>query len=264
MCRFALYAGPATSLSTLLYDPPHSLERQAYAPREMQHGTVNVDGTGVAWWPPDEDEPLRYVTVAPPWADPNLPSLAPRLQGRTILAAVRGATPGIGFGHGAVAPFLLDGLAFVHNGWIGGFRSGVGAALLRPLPDELVGSLETVSDSTVLLRTVVGHRRAGRTLPDAVATTLGEVAAQCVAAGQVATLNLGVTDGVEHVAVRASVGLPGNSLYVCDHLDGGQLTVASEPLDDRAWTGVPDGTLVHLHDGRLDHLPLPLREEPAP
>ena len=58
MCRLAAYAGPPAPLSALLYDPPHSLEHQAYAPRELVSGNVNVDGTGVAWWPAHEDEPL--------------------------------------------------------------------------------------------------------------------------------------------------------------------------------------------------------------
>ena len=49
MCRIAAYAGPPVTLSAVLYDPPHSLERQAYRPNELVHGTVNVDSTGVAW-----------------------------------------------------------------------------------------------------------------------------------------------------------------------------------------------------------------------
>jgi glutamine amidotransferase len=49
MCRMAAYVGPDAPLSALLYDPPHSLERRAYQPRELIHGAVNVDGTGVAW-----------------------------------------------------------------------------------------------------------------------------------------------------------------------------------------------------------------------
>jgi len=94
MCRFAAYHGPPRPLAEMLYEAPHSLERQAYVPREMVEGHVNVDGTGVVWWPHGDDEPLRYVTVLPPWSDPNLPTLAPRLQGRTILGSVRSATPG--------------------------------------------------------------------------------------------------------------------------------------------------------------------------
>ena len=48
MCRLAARTGPSAPLSSLLYDPPRSLEVLAYDPREQQSGHVNVDGTGVA------------------------------------------------------------------------------------------------------------------------------------------------------------------------------------------------------------------------
>ncbi|HEX9888931.1 MAG TPA: hypothetical protein VGA69_05605, partial [Nitriliruptorales bacterium] len=126
MCRLAAYVGPPAPLSTLLYDPPRSLQVLSYQPRELLYGSVNVDGTGIAWWDEIDQPPLRYVTASPPWSDPNLASLAPRLTGRVQLAAVRGATPDIPFGPANVAPFAHDGVAFVHNGWVGEFRRGTG------------------------------------------------------------------------------------------------------------------------------------------
>ena len=68
MCRLAGYVGAPTTLASLLYDPRHALERQAYLPREMVSGTVNVDGTGIAWWSGEEAEPMRYVSERPPWS----------------------------------------------------------------------------------------------------------------------------------------------------------------------------------------------------
>ncbi|MCW2891410.1 MAG: hypothetical protein JWO75_899, partial [Actinomycetia bacterium] len=41
MCRHLAYLGPPASLRSLLIDPPHSLYRQAWAPRLQRHGTVN-------------------------------------------------------------------------------------------------------------------------------------------------------------------------------------------------------------------------------
>jgi hypothetical protein len=102
MCRMAAYAGPAAPLSRLLADPPWALEQQAWratrggSPGRTGGNLVNVDGTGVVWWPAGERRrpPLRYVTELPPWADPNLLGLAARLEGAMQLALVRsGARP---------------------------------------------------------------------------------------------------------------------------------------------------------------------------
>lgn len=262
MCRVAFTTGAHVPLSALLYDPPHALADQAWRPREQHHGHVNVDGTGVVWWGTDDPAgPLRYVTTATPWADPNLPALAPRLTGRTVLATVRGATPGIGFGTNMVAPFLHDGLACAHNGWIGGFREDVAPALLRALPDDLLGTTVGLSDSTVLFRTVLAHHRRHGDLTAAVGDALRDVAAACRAAGQPATLNVVVTDGHETVATRTSCGLAGNSLYLRASRDTGRIDIASEPLDDDGWDPVADDTLLHVRDTTVTTTPLTL--EPA-
>lgn len=240
MCRLAGYIGhaPAT-LSSLLYDPPHSLQHAAYAPREMLSGHVNVDGTGVAWWDPGSSEPLRYVTDQPPWADPNLPGLAHRLRSGTILAAVRSATPGIGFGPANVAPFVDGGLAGVHNGWIGGFRGGVGRNLVGLLNEDRFGRLDAMNDSLVLFSLVAQALEVepGTSLGDAVTETLDSVAKQVLAAGERAALNLVVATADSIVAARTSAGFGLNSLYV--RREGGASWIASEPLDDSAgWAPV--------------------------
>lgn len=250
MCRLVAYLGPSRPLGDLV-DAPHGLGRQAYDPRELQHGTVNVDGTGLVWWRDGDPVPLRYATTRPPWADANLAALAPRLTGHTIVGAVRGGTPGVGYGDDHVGPFVLGGLAVAHNGWIGGFRERAAARLLRRLPDDLLAQLPVVNDSRLIAALVVAHHRAGASLTGAVRLTLAEVAEVVRELGEAATLNLAVADGTQVVASRASVDLPGNSLYVADHLPSwsGAVVIASEPLDgpgDPSWTAVPDGCLVHL------------------
>ena len=45
MCRLAAYLGEPIPLAEALYRPSHSLQKQAYAPRELVDGYVNVDGT---------------------------------------------------------------------------------------------------------------------------------------------------------------------------------------------------------------------------
>jgi glutamine amidotransferase len=260
MCRFAAYAGPPAPLSTLLYDAPHSLEVQAYAPRVQHNGLVNVDGTGVAWWP-EPGPPLRYVTDRPPWSDPNLPLLAPRLEAELQVVAVRSATPGLPLGTASVAPFLIDDLAGAHNGAIASFRDGCGRALLERLPDDLHAMVEVASDSLVLVATVARRlrERPDGGLAGAVTATIAEVTEVCQRHQASATLNLVVADGRQIVASRSAVGTTANSLYV---LAGGarwpQATiVASEPLDDDAgWAEVADGSLVTVTPDGTVAIPL--------
>lgn len=261
MCRFAAYLGPARPLSTLLYDPPRSLEVLAYAPREMLNAAVNVDGTGIVWWEGDDERPLRYVTAATPWADPNLPHLAPRLTGRVQLAAVRAASPGIPFGPGNVAPFVFEGLAFSHNGWLGGYRKGVGRTLLSRLPDDLYAAVDTVSDSVTLFATLLKHLRgeARGELAAALRATVAEAAQVVTDAGEAATLNLLVSDGRRVLAARTSAGYARNSLYAVRDAGAwaGGAVLASEPLaPDLDWEPVPEDHLAVVTDDDIRFEPI--------
>ncbi len=254
MCRLAGYVGKTPMpLSALLYEPAHSLEHASYAPRELLSGTVNVDGTGAAWWPEDGSGPLRYVTATPPWADPNLPGLAPSLKGTTLLAAVRSATPGLPYGPDNVAPFVTDGLAGAHNGRIGGFRRGLGRTLSNSLSDARFGQLTAMNDSLALFLMVVQHMedKPDATLSDAVTTVIQQTAKAVISAGEVATLNLVVASSGEIVAARTSAGDAINSLYTRTTVEGSWL--ASEPLDDDAeWTSVPEHSLAVLTADGVD------------
>ena len=258
MCRLAGYVGrEPLPLSALLYEPVHSLEHASYAPKELLSGTINVDGTGAAWWPEDGSGPLRYVTSDPPWADPNLPGLAPYLRGTTMLAAVRSATPGMPYGPDNVAPFVADGLAGAHNGRIGGFRGSLGRTLLGGLDDDRFGQLTAMNDSLALFLMVVQQidGQAGAPLSDAVTIVIQRTAKAVIAAGEVATLNLVVASSVEIVAVRTSAGDAINSLYTRTTAEGSWL--ASEPLDnDTGWASMPKHSLAVLTTSGIDIRPI--------
>jgi len=259
MCRMAGYLGPAAPLAVLLSDPPHSLTVQAYRPSMQHEGTVNVDGTGVAWWPPGEPEPLRYVTERPPWSDPNLLPLAARLCGGAQLAAVRSATPGLPFGPDAVAPFVHDGVALAHNGRVGGFRGRVGRALLERLPDELLATAGVLTDSVVLFLTTLHHRRRqpDHGLVGALAAAVREVEQACAQAGQAATLTLLACDGERLVGLRAAVGTRSPTLFTRAVAGRGAMVAASEPLDDTpGWAEVPDRHVVELTRTGVTLIPL--------
>lgn len=258
MCRLAGYVGhQPIALSALLYDPPHSLEKAAYAPRELLSGTVNVDGTGVAWWEEGATAPLRYVSTQPPWSDPNLPGLAPSLEGTTVVGAVRSATPGLPLGPANVAPFVIDNIAGIHNGWIGGFRQGVGRDLLAALDNEHFGQLDAMNDSLALVLLVAQFRAdtPNGDLRDALAATIQHTANVVTAAEQRATLNLAVASADEIVVVRTSVATEVNSLYTLADSTGSW--VASEPLDQEAdWQAVPDHSLVRLTKAGIEVRPI--------
>ena len=98
MCRHLAYLGPQASLGSLLIDPPHSLYRQAWAPRRQRHGTVNADGFGIGWYAGSDPVPARYRRGEPIWGDPSLPDVARVTSSGAVLAAVRSATPGTAAG----------------------------------------------------------------------------------------------------------------------------------------------------------------------
>ena len=264
MCRFAAYLGPEMPVSTLLYDPPRGLSEQAHSPREQIACRVNVDGTGVAWWHAGERMPLRYVTVRPPWSDPNLPALSRRLRSRIQLAAVRSATAGIPVGPSNVHPFEFNHHVFAHNGFLERFRDTTGRPLLQALPDHLHAAMDAVSDSLVLFMTALSHLESA---PDggieaALAATIRDAVASTRRANAMATLNMVWADGERIVATRFASGRVAGSLHV---LEGGErwpdgLLVASEPLDDDPrWTSVPESSVVVLDSEGLRVRPLDVR-----
>jgi gamma-glutamyl hercynylcysteine S-oxide hydrolase len=262
MCRLAAYVGPPAPLSTLLYDPPRSLSEQAVSPREQRSGRVNVDGTGVAWWNgTDDPRPLRYRTDRPPWADPNLPGLAPRLLGTVQLAAIRSATPGIPHGAVFVHPFVHKAVAGTHNGWIRAFREHVARPLLARLPEHLFASFDGMSDSLALFLLCIAEleRNPKAGLVGAVRAALAAAAAECRRAGATAILNLALADTQGVAVARTGYKEPGSSLYV---LRSGARwpsanLLASEPLDDDpGWTPVPDCHIAALTGDGITMAPI--------
>lgn len=245
MCRLAAYAGPSRPLSSLIYDGSHALERQAYVPRELIGAHVNVDGTGVAWWPEPDQEPVRFVTDSPPWADDNLADLASKISAPVQIAAVRSATPGIPFGPANVAPFTRGDLALAHNGRIEGFRGAVGQHLIGALEPDVFADLFTINDSRALFLHVSQRFEAGASLRDATLETLDLIGKILADSGGDASLNIVVGDGRRMVATRYSIDAPQNSLYWLASADG--VTVASEPLDeDPDWQRAADDTLIEF------------------
>jgi glutamine amidotransferase len=231
-------------LSSLLFDPPHSLAHQSWAPADMRGGgTINADGFGVVWYA--ETGPVRIRRDRPLWSDADLPGLAGAVRAGAVLAAVRSATVGMPVTETAAAPFVHDRWAFSHNGVVAGWPGSVAALAARIPVDELV-TLDPPTDSGLLWALVRSRLHDGVPLSDAVRAIVAEVAK----AAPGSRLNLLVGDGTVLVATAW-----GHALSV-RHLGGG-VTVSSEPLDgDPAWRPVPDGHLVIATPSTVDISPI--------
>ncbi|MEU2666272.1 ergothioneine biosynthesis protein EgtC [Micromonospora sp. NPDC007220] len=233
MCRHLAYLGPPVTLRELLFDPPYSLVRQSWAPRDMRGGgTINADGFGVGWYPGD-GEPVRYRRSQPIWSDPTIAQLAQVTSAGAVLAAVRSATVGMAVLDGAAAPFAEGRWLFSHNGVVRGWPdSMVALAAILPVRDLL--TLDAATDSALVWALVRHRLRAGVKPARAVAETVTAVAG----AAPGSRLNLLLTDGRTVVASVA-----GHALSI--RATPASVLLASEPHDDDpGWQAVPEGQLV--------------------
>jgi gamma-glutamyl hercynylcysteine S-oxide hydrolase len=246
MCRHLAYLGKPVPLSVPLFEAPHALVRQSWAPRDMRGGgTINADGYGAGWFPPGAAEPVRYRGRGPIWADPALPGLAAVTASGALLAAVRSATVGMPVTEAASAPFAEGPWLFSHNGVVAGWPDSV-AKLAELLPTRDLLTLDAPTDSALLWALVRHRLRAGAAMPGAVAGTVAQVAA----AAPGSRLNLLLTDGSTIVASTL-----GHALSV--RAGDASVLVSSEPLDDDPrWRPVPDEHLLVAGPSTLDLTPL--------
>jgi len=242
MCRHLAYLGAPVPLADLLFEAPHALARQAWAPRDMRGGgTINADGFGVAWYPGGGAEPVRYRSAAPLWSDAALPALAAATVAGGLLAAVRSATVGMPVVETAAAPFAEGPWLFSHNGVVRGWPDSV-AGLAGRLPVRDLLTLDAPTDAALLWALVRDRLRAGMPAGKALTETIAEVSA----AAPGSRLNLLLTDGRQIAATTV-----GHALSV--RADAGCVLVSSEPLDPGpGWSAVPDGHLLVASPSDLD------------
>jgi len=245
MCRHLAYLGPPATLRSVIIDPPYGLYRQAWAPRQQRHGTMNADGFGIGWYAPGDPDPVRYRRAEPIWGDESFADVARVTRAGALLGAVRCATAGTALGAASVAPFVSGPWLFSHNGVVDGWPSSV-AGLAGTLPAGALLGLEARVDSA-LLWALVRHRL-DRGLPpgQALADTVGALRA----AGVTGRFNFLLTDG-QLIAATAA----GDTLWY--RIFGSAVVVASEPGDDEpGWTEVPDDSVVAATAGQVDVTPL--------
>ena len=250
MCRHLAYLGPQRSLSSLLYEPEQSLEKQSHAPRHQRDGAMNADGWGVGWWDPTVTAvPARYRTARPMWADVSFRSVADVVHADAITAAARSATPPLPVVETGNAPFSSGEWLFSLNGFIIGFASALGEELRRSVSPARSIDIQGTTDSEVLFALVLDALDDGANPGEA----LEQVTVDALSRAE-GYLNMLLTDG-RHITASAC----GNSLFSL--LDAGLaadgVLVASEPLDDdTGWTRVPDGSVVRASVGSLEITPM--------
>lgn len=238
MCRHVMWLGRERSLGSVVLDPEWSLQRQAYEPRQQWHGTMNVDGFGIAWYQKRlRGEPAQYRRAIPIWTDPSLPTLAPIVRSTAILGSLRSTTIGQPIQETDTAPFVRGRWAFSFNG-------AVSLDALVPLVERSI-SFVNPCDATVLA-SIVFDRVTRGDVPESV---LADVVSQCAAKDPGARLNLMLTNGSSVWATTHGASLT----YLHDKgLAEGGVLVASEPLDDDPrWMGVPDGSLILADPGSV-------------
>ena len=144
-------------------------------------------------------------------------------------------------------PFTEGPWLFSHNGFVPGFRTGVGRELRRKVSETRALGIAGATDSELLFALVLDRLDDGTPPADALVSVVGLVEELTTA-----RLNLLLTDG-ERIAATACR----NSLFVFDDRQlTGAVVVASEPYDDDAgWEAVKDGSVVELGDDKLEVRP---------
>lgn len=249
MCRLAAYLGPEIALNTFLLEPQHSLYVQSWEPQELKYAKLNADGFGVGWYDP-QGTPTTYINPMPIWSDGNLAGLARSLRSDLWLASVRSATEGFTNSAMNTQPFCDDDFLFMHNGYLGDFHSTLRPQMLRFLNDRVLGDMRGTTDSEFLFALIRHFLDEDDSLPLESAISEAFTSVSDWSDGQVALLNLLISDGERLYATRHAINHECPSLYYCtdDELfpEGAQL-IASEGLTpDALWQAVPEHHLLVL------------------
>ena len=250
MCRLAAYLGREITLNQFLQEPEHSLVKQSWAPKEMQEGTLNADGFGVAWL--SNGIPCTYKNSLPIWSDTNLDSLGRSLGSHLWLANVRSATPGQGISEANTQPFVKDKLIFTHNGCLKPFNKNIKTRLLDIMSNEIRAEINGDSDSLYLFALLQQSLLTNNSLVEAIMDVMNNLKMICESDTK-AFLNFVVTDGDAIYACRHALNAACPSLYYLTDEDS--IQIASEALtqnDD--WIRFPEHSLLRFsNSGEIEH-----------
>jgi len=250
------YSGEAIKLEDIIFNFPHNLVVQSYAPKELLVGNVNLDGFACGWYNRAvEPNPAVYGTLLPLWADYKFPTIAKAVTSNVIFSSVRNATPPFPNELSSVLPLAIDKYLFLHNGFIKDYNV-CKRELENQLPKKYFHMIQSRSDSALIFAAFMWKLseldEGERTIKNALISTLNWLQAQLEEFGLGANLNIGLTDGESMLFIRHELNGACNSLYYNESHekvpDG--VIIASEPLDeDKGWTTVPENTILELTPG---------------
>lgn len=243
MCRLLAYLGPEINLHRLIFEPEHSLEKQAWQPRELREAKLNADGFGIGWY--NHMQAMRYRQPIPIWNDPNLGDLSQTLTSDLFLAMVRSATPGLGTSHYNTQPYRYQQWLFMHNGYIRNFANSARPQLRKFLDHEFEANIQGSTDSEYLFAVIL-HFLENHDMVRAI--TDGFHVLENILGNETALLNIMISDGERVYATRHAVNGLCPSLYYgvgIDDFDHSSQLLVSEALNkDRQWQAVREHQLL--------------------
>ncbi len=270
MCRWLAYSGSPVLLEDLLFKPEHSLIVQSLR-SELGAEPTNGDGFGIGWYDLHEI-PGTFRSAEPAWNDRNLRELSGHISSGHVFAHIRAST-GSPVQQTNCHPFRHDRWLFMHNGYIGNFKS-VHRDLLLEVAPERFPEIEGTTDSEVMFQLALTAGLEEDPV-EAVSRVVGLVE-EVGRAHQVPfpiQMTVATTNGETTWAFRYSSEGRSRSLFhstdistlrdqypdnpLLNKVSDDARLVVSEPLGDLrgAWREVPDSSCVMVQGGRQDIIP---------
>lgn len=251
MCRLVAYLGPETSLKHIVFDTNHSLEKQAWQPKELRESKLNADGFGFAWYN-DNEQTARYRHTVPIWADANLSDFCDSLQRSLWLCYVRSATPNIATSIENTQPFTHQSWQFMHNGYINNFAQKIRGKIRQILPPEIETNIQGSSDSEYLFALIIYFFKKNSDMKKAIRETFQQLKQWL--GKERALLNILLSDGVQIIATSHAINGECPSLYYGKDIESfpqhSQLLASERLNDNKHWKSIDTHSLIVLRSGK--------------
>ena len=245
MCRLLAYMGTEISLYDLILKPQHSLEKQAWEPRELKETKLNADGFGFSWYKEDNQIGL-YRQSYPIWNDANLKDISQTLKQKLFFAMVRSATVGLGMGISNTQPFIHQQWMYQHNGYIFDFAKDFRGQSRHLLSEKYENIIQGNTDSEYIFALLMHHLQQSNDPVTALTQTFNDI--EQLVKGARCLLNITLTDGDTLYASKHALNGECPSLHYGHSIKEfpvGSQIIASEALnDDPNWQSVDDHSLI--------------------
>ncbi len=253
MCRHLAYIGRRKkTLNNLILDPDHSLLKQSFMPKELKEATINADGFGIGWIMKN-NLPGIYKNSLPIWSDQSLKYVGNSISSNIIIANVRSATPGQGYGHQNIHPFIFKNMLFSHNGYINNYNN-IRNILIKKLDKDFLNNINGNTDSESIFALICQNISNGDDVKTAIFKTFNLIKE----ISNDALLNIIIIrkfgSNKEVYATRYAIGKTPPSLYILNLLDTKQesAVIASEALDNKIkWNKIPSSTYIQIQNTSL-------------